>query len=206
MKDSRLEVYADVLAFLGNSLLKPITQTPSVGLESSFWETFPNFDNEEVQKGIDKCLEFARKAGKRKEAGEDVVENTAVEYTKLFIGPPSPSAFPWETMYQGKDISVGFGEPTIKMQNILRDMGLEVSNSNNQYADHIGIELLALSEMCRRVNGGELSLEDMKFFIDEHPRAWIGALRDKVSEVYPDGYYACILDLSDAVMRSLENA
>ena len=36
------------------------------------------------------------------------------------------------------------------MQRLLREAGLEVSNENNQYADHIGIELLYASVLCQR--------------------------------------------------------
>lgn len=150
MNNERLIEYADAFAFLGNSLLKPMSQTQDVGLDPEFWLAFPKFDSDLVVEYIGRCTEFADGAFVAASMGRDMVEEVSVEYTKLFIGPPAPVAPPWETMNREEGVSVGFGQPTIDMQNILRDMGLEVNNANNQYADHIGLELLTLSEMCRR--------------------------------------------------------
>ena len=33
--------YGDMLAFIGNSLLKPMTQTQPVGLDPLFWKSLP---------------------------------------------------------------------------------------------------------------------------------------------------------------------
>ena len=38
------------------------------------------------------------------------------------------------------------------MRERLRALGLELCNENNQYEDHVGIELLYLSELCRRAS------------------------------------------------------
>jgi hypothetical protein len=35
-------------AFLGNSLLAPMTQTGDYGLDPSFWESFPSFGNKGI--------------------------------------------------------------------------------------------------------------------------------------------------------------
>lgn len=204
MSNYGLSTYADVFAFCGNSLLKPMTQTEEVGLDPAFWDAFPDFNDREIVSAIGRCKAFAEGAQRRKDEGEDVVERTAVEYTKLFIGPPSPAAPPWETMNRADGVVVGFGEPTVQMQSILRDMDLEVSNENNQYADHFGIELLVLSEMCRRLEGGTYEYEHAMEFLSKHPRSWVDSLRDKVNESYPDGYIIGIIDLSKNLMTALE--
>lgn len=198
------QALSDAFAFLGNSLLAPMTQTEAVGLDPAFWQAFPTFDNDEVAQAVQACEAYAQQTAQRAAEGENVVQNCAVEYTHLFVGPPRPAAAPWETMYraqaamqkaaadaqkaaaensdgapavrdvaanpQGADSAasyaaprqaaampasvVGFGQATFEMQDLLRKAGLQVQNENNQYADHMGIELLLLSELCRRAAAG----------------------------------------------------
>ena len=151
---------SEAYAFVGNSLLKPMTQTSDVGLDPAFWEAFPTFGGSEVA-GV--CAALAAYALAAREAaasdGRDAVECCAVEYTRLFVGPPRPAAAPWETMYRGGaavgGATVGFGQATFEMRALLREAGLEVKNENNQYEDHIGIELLYLSALCARAAEGE---------------------------------------------------
>ena len=122
--------------------------------------------------------------------------DVAVEYTRLFVGPPSPAAAPWETMYRAGNASVGFGEATFHMRQLLREHDLELSNENHQYEDHMGIELLLLSELCRAQD--VLATQN---FIAEHPLAWIDAFASKVSESFPQGYYAALLALTRALLE-----
>lgn len=143
-RDLPWKTFSEAYGFLGNSLLKPMTQTPTIGLDPTFWEAFPTFGDDAVAESVAACASFAQAAG------EDDVEGVAVEYTRLFVGPPSPAAPPWETLYRAEGATVGFGEATFQMRALLRDAGLELSNENHQYEDHMGIELLYLCEMCRR--------------------------------------------------------
>ena len=135
---------SETYGFIGNSLLKPMNQTPSIGLDPAFWDEFPAaFSGERVDVGLAKLRDYAAAAS---ELGEErAIENASVEYTRLFIGPPAPVAPPWETMNRADGVTVGFGEATFAMRRLLRDAGLELKNENNQYEDHIGIELLYLS-------------------------------------------------------------
>ena len=63
------EIASQAFAFLGNSLLAPMSQTSPAGLLPEFWEEFPDFDNKEVGDAIEGCLEFAREAHRREGAG-----------------------------------------------------------------------------------------------------------------------------------------
>ena len=152
-KEIPWKTLSEAYAFIGNSLLKPMTMTSTVGLDPAFWEAFPSFDDEAVAEAVAACARYAEGAVQRAEAGEDEPQRAAVEYTKLFVGPPSPAAAPWETMYRGENVTVGFGQATFEMRELLREAGLEVRNVNNQYEDHLGIELLYLSSLCARADG-----------------------------------------------------
>lgn len=214
---------ADAYAFLGNSLLRPMSQTADVGLDPEFWGAFPDFGDEHVAEAADALGLWAGSLGVGREKN---VTNVSVEYTALFVGPPSPAAPPWETMNRREGASVGFGEATFQMREVLRSLGLEAAGPSNQYEDHLGIELLCLSEMCRRRAWAcdmatvasevaareadaspdkgalvrELSDEEVAAFIDDHPLGWIEALEAKVQDAYPDGYFAHVLTLARALL------
>ena len=192
----------ETYGFIGNSLLKPMNQTPPIGLDPAFWGDFPTaFSGEHVAGGLAKLRAYAADA--QALGDEKAVERAAVEYTRLFIGPPAPVAPPWETMNRADGATVGFGEATFQMRRLLREAALEMKNENNQYEDHIGIELLYLSELCRRCAGGESGHDaegKIACFIDEHPLSWIEALREKVDAEYPRGYITGLLELAEGVL------
>ena len=207
---------SEAYAFFGNSLLAPMTQTSSVGLDRTFWEAFPDFGSADVRAAAEACAGFARKAQAACEAeGKDAVERCAVEYTKLFIGPPKPAAAPWETMYRDAKAQIGFGGPTIQMRALLREAGLAVSNDNRQYEDHMGLELLFLSTLCARMSeaasGSGCSASDdaelvptaefVARFVDEHPLGWIADFQEAVAASRPGCYFDHLLAVASAVLR-----
>lgn len=185
---------ADVYAFIGNSLLKPMTQTAAVGLDPEFWEAFPSFEDAKVCVALATCKAYALAACAKGE--QQALTDVAVEYTRLFVGPPSPAAPPWETMYRAGGASVGFGEATFQMRQLLRERGLRLSNENNQYEDHMGIELLYLSELCRTQDAPAV-----QSFAVAHPSSWIDVFAAKVTESFPQGYYAALLVLVRALLN-----
>lgn len=194
---------SEAYAFVGNSLLKPMTMTATVGLDPAFWESFPTFDDGAVVEAATACARYAEAAAQRAEAGEDEPQRAAVEFTKLFVGPPSPAAAPWETMYRGQDVTVGFGQATFEMRALLREAGLEVKNENNQYEDHMGIELLYLSALCARVDAGgddAPAPDAVAGFIESHPLSWVEAFRARIAETAPDGYFASLVGLAQAML------
>lgn len=186
---------AETYAFLGNSLLEPMTRTPTLGLDPAFWESIPNFGDPAVAAAAQTCANFAANAG------EDAVERCAVEFTHLFVGPPKPAAPPWETMYASENVTVGFGQATFDMRTLLREAGLEVKNENNQYEDHLGIELLYLATLCGRAAAGEeLDPASVVAFIDKHPLSWIEAFHARIAEARPGGYFDGLVAFAHAML------
>nr|WP_241157233.1 molecular chaperone TorD family protein [Adlercreutzia sp. ZJ242] len=126
-----------------------MNQTSHEGVDPEFWAVFPDLGDGAVRAAADKLSGWARRVG---EAGEEAaVQEAAVEHTRLFVGPPKPAAAPWETFHRGSsEVSVGFSRATYEMRALLRKAGLELSGPSNQYEDHMGVELLLLSELCRQ--------------------------------------------------------
>ena len=194
---------SEALAFIGNSLLSPMNQTGALGIDPAFWDAFPAFGDGAVRTAVASCRDYAFAAQESARDGGDPVQAASVEFTKLFVGPPRPAAAPWETFYRsgGSDAAIGFGQATFEMRGLLRDAGLEVSNDNNQYADHMGIELLLLSELVGRAADGEGSPEEAAEFARSHPASWIGQFREKVDEAAPEGYFSRLTSLAEALLR-----
>ena len=218
---------ADAYAFLGNSLLRPMRQTADAGLDPEFWAAFPDFGSEDMAHAVDSMALWAedRAGSEHEKTRDEVLTDVSVEYTQLFVGPPTPAAPPWETFNRREGVTVGFGEPTFQMREVLRGLGLEAAGPSNQYEDHLGIELLCLSEMCRRRAWAldlaatareaaareaeaadtaaltrELSDDEVAAFIDGHPLGWIDTLEAKVEATYPDGYFVHLLTLTRALL------
>ena len=257
--------YAEALAFLGNSLLSPMSQTLDVGLRAEFWRAFPDFCDKEVRRALDNLAHYAqafnpddlstnaqtfgmqglshaqgtsgveglpRAQASMRDAqffledtvvGIDPVTAVSVEFTHLFVGPPSPAAAPWETFYRDKEVTSGFGNATLEMRKALRELGLQVLNKNNQYDDHVGIELLYISALCSSVvssleessnlaTGKEsdadkgcaegITASDIEF-IQIHPLSWIGKFHEAIRKEAEGGYYDNLVRLTQALLYSL---
>lgn len=198
---------ADALAFCGNSLLVPMTQRTGVGLDPAFWESFPSFGDQGVADAVQGCAAWAAECERRCNAArQDVVERCAVECTRLFVGPPHPAAAPWESAHRaamdGTDPTVGFGRATFEMRELLRKAGLQLCNENRQYEDHMGIELLLLSELCRRAAAGDgLAATQASAFAADHPATWVEGLRSAAAEAVPNGYYVGLLGVTAALLN-----
>lgn len=164
-----------------------------MGLDPAFWEAFPDFGSQEVAHAAAGCAAFARSLEDMSE--EDAVERVDVEFARLFVGPPHPAAAPWETMHRAGGTTVGFGQATFEVRAWMRQAGLQVSNANNQYEDHMGLELLLLSELCRAQDQRALA------FLQEHPLAWIRSLQEKVDHAVPQGYFSNLLRLTAALLE-----
>ncbi|WP_314010939.1 molecular chaperone TorD family protein [Cryptobacterium curtum] len=205
---------AAAFAFLGNSLLKPMSQGEPVGLNSVFWQNFPDFESHEVALAVNQCSDYvcrsitdSDKANFYDSSISVAIRSVSAEFTRLFVGPPKPLAAPWETLHLASGASVGFGQPTFDMQDLLRCHNLEIHNKNNQYADHIGIELLFLSVLCRDVadvvDTKDFAAAEMKVqeYVATHPARWVASLADAVAHAEPEGYFICLLNLTTALLN-----
>lgn len=202
-------VASQLYAFLGNSLLSPMSRTESVGLDPAFWRELGGLLDGALADSAESLASWAERAS-ADAARSETVQRVSVEFTKLFVGPPKPAAAPWESANGPVDSHVGFGEATFAMRERLRALGLELCNENNQYEDHVGIELLYLSELCHRASeeasgaacdAAAPDAEEIASFIREHPLAWVPRLREKVAASQPEGYFIRLLDVVLALLK-----
>ena len=82
----------------------------------------------------------------------------------------------------------------------LRNLGLAVSNDNNQYADHIGIELLYVSECLRRASqGDDALLGEAVAFSRDSAIPWMRSFCAKVYEA-DSAYYSMLSRFACALL------
>lgn len=76
-------------AFFGNSLLSPMNRTETVGLDPAFWHDLAGLLGGAIARPAQDCAAWAERA-----AGDcsrdELVQRVSVEFTHLFVGPPSP--------------------------------------------------------------------------------------------------------------------
>lgn len=194
--------YSQAFAFLGNSLLAPMTQTGPMGLDPVFWRAFPAFGDGGVAEAASLMEGTAISLVGYADTLDGAMHAVSAEYTRLFIGPPKPAAAPWETFYASPGATVGYGQPAVEMNRTLSSLGLEVGGAGNQYPDHMGIELLCLAEMHARARSGEAGFaERAGEFAADVPGRWADDFRRRVLEREPAGYYAALLSLVCALLR-----
>lgn len=197
---------AEVYALLGNALLIVPSDPELPYFSVAFWAEFPDaLSNEKISKGLGKIAGYLAVQVACSEGG---CERVALEFTHLFIGPPEPAAAPWESLNRGGEGAVGYGKPALAMARLLADKGLEVSNKNNQYPDHLGIELLFLAFLCEQYETDASKADDaeVRAFIEDYPLGWVATLREKVEAAYPDGFYAGLLLLVEGTLRWHQDA
>ena len=213
------EAFAQVapwLAIAGNALLTSPSQAGAAGevlFDAGLWEELAACEDAEIAAAAAELAAFAR--------GESAAQRASVEFAHLFVGPPKPAVAPWETFYRQQGCAVGFGEATHTMRAALRDNGLELAQAGRQYEDHMGIELLLASELCRRAGDvswdtrtgcrcpsqvecddeeGE-SAERAAKFVRTRPLSWMPTFRQAVERERPQGFYTPLLELTQALLE-----
>lgn len=195
------QTLGQLYAFFGNSLLSPMNRTETVGLNPRFWRDLAGLLGGVIARPAQHCAAWAELAADDC-SRDELVQHVSIEFTHLFVGPPSPAAPPWESANGLVESHVGFGEATYLMRDRLRALGLAQCGPGNQFEDHVGIELLYLSELCQRIANAQAStcgsadvrVEELEHFVREHLLCWIGRFCNKVAVSRPDGYFVHVLD------------
>jgi TorA maturation chaperone TorD len=208
---------AELYSFLGNSLLKIMSPETSVGLDPVFWENFaanfgleqlneqraPKLVNERCGSALVSLRRVARELSSFPQ--KKAIERVGVEYTRLFVGPGTPAAPPWETLYR-EGGTVLFGQPTIDMRRLFSRAGVQASPESHQFEDHLGFELLYLAMTSARLAelppGSESAASlahERQVFLQKHPLSFIEPLYEKAQHASKErslvGYYLALISL-----------
>jgi TorA maturation chaperone TorD len=131
---------------------------------------------------------------------QELLENLAVEYTRLFVGPGKHIS-PHESVQHKKEgVQSGqlWGELTAEVKKIIESSGLEYTSEYTGMPDHISVELEFMQQVVRREDQAwgadddetaRLCLKNEKKFIDEHLSGWIPEFCEKVIEAAEMPFY-----------------
>jgi len=135
--------------------------------------------------GITLGKEFYQKSEKA------LVEELAVEYARLFLGPSEPIS-PHESVHKevdGGDWGALWGQETVKVKRFIESAGLEYTPDYTGIPDHISVELEFLQKLSLResaawaegdTEGALYGLKMEKMFIQDHLFKWVPLFCDKI--------------------------
>lgn len=131
------------------------------------------------------------------------------EYTRLFVGPGQPEAFPLESPYRSHEATY-FQENTVRVRAEYRARGLEPRRLGHTPDDHVALECALMSELADRslaaFRSGDAaafaaSLRDAASFSSSH-LSWaddfaLACRRGKTARLYPQMAEALAAFVSD---------
>jgi TorA maturation chaperone TorD len=121
---------------------------------------------------------------------EDMLDDLAVEYAGLFLGPGGHIS-PHESVHHQRGDGSGllWGESTAEVKRFIESTGLSYDSEYKGLPDHISVELEFMQQLTLREeqawkdedeDGALECLKTEKKFIEEHLVRWVPAFCDKV--------------------------
>ncbi len=135
-----------------------------------------------------------------KKPEKELLENLAVEYAYLFLGPGKHIS-PHESVHHKKEGGQSgqlWGELTAEVKTIIESSGLEYKSEFTGMPDHISVELEFMQHVVQREAQAReacddktvlLCLKNEKKFIDEHLFCWIPDFCEKVIKTAESPFY-----------------
>ena len=138
---------------------------------------------------------------------DELLEEMAVEYTRLFLGP-GKHVSPHESVHhEREDGQWGqlWGASTVEVRKFIEGTGLRYETKYRGLPDHIGVELEFLEALTRREEeawaeddeeGVRRCLAVERRFLDEHLLRWVVPFCDKVIAAAELSFYRSLASLT----------
>lgn len=140
---------------------------------------------------------LSESANKNAQRLDEWLEDLAIEYARLFVGPKNPPAVPYASFYLSEPRSLMTDE-TIDVRKRYLEAGMAVKNLYSIPDDHVGIELefiyyltqkiIEYFEQGKREEASRL-FEIRSDFLSEHMASWLPFFADKVIEFSAEDFY-----------------
>lgn len=121
----------------------------------------------------------------------ELIENLAIEYTRLFLGPGKHIS-PHESIHNERDDGdwgTHWGASTVEVKKFVESLGLKYKETDTSIPDHISVELELMQKVIdkeretRSENSEKEALHYLKIeklFMDDHLIKWIPGFCDKI--------------------------
>lgn len=126
------------------------------------------------------------------------VDEAAQEYVRVFVGPETLKADPWESVHlTGKRVL--FQPNVLDVRDAYREAGFLPAKYRQVSDDFIGLECDFMAKLAQRALAAfqqsdegacRTDLERSKAFLEGHILTWAGSFTQRVEEYYPGGFYA----------------
>lgn len=138
---------------------------------------------------------------------KDLIEDLAVEYTRLFLGP-GKHVSPHESVHhdiQGGDWGKLWGKSTVEVRAFVKTLGLKYKEDDHSIPDHISVEFEMMQKVIEKEaeeweknnnDEGLALLKIEKKFIEEHLIKWIPVFCSKVIAQADHAFYREIAELT----------
>jgi len=166
--------------------------------------------------GVFSALGIKLNNGFLKKPEHELLENLAVEYARLFIGPGKHIS-PHESVHHKRDdgqCGQLWGSSTAEVKRIIESAGLSYQPEYTGLPDHISVELefmqqVTLAEEKAWEDGDKklafACLENEKKFIEEHLAEWIPDFCDKVINRAESPFYRVMAELTQKFIEFEKN-
>ncbi|MDN3698098.1 molecular chaperone TorD [Vibrio cortegadensis] len=189
------EKRAEIYWWLSSLFAKELTQQELDSYNSQEIRTFLTGlgENETLKPSIDKLVDALNRLQNR----EDAQLELSADYCDLFLKSDKNAALPYASMYIGKQGLLN-DVPAQEMAALMSKHGIAVSESLNEPADHIAIELDFLGNLIIRSNELEQekhlddALIEQESFIQTHILSWIPQFSAKCDQYDEFGFYASV--------------
>lgn len=143
---------------------------------------------------------------------KQLVEDLAIEFTRLFIGPGS-----YHSPHESMNVEARFGErqslwgpQTVEVKKFMQAAGLKVDDSFGGMPDHLSAELEFMQKLAgeeavawagadEELAGNLLHIQ--KKFYDEHLSMWVGNFCDKIIEDSEHPFYGKFAGLTKGFLE-----
>jgi TorA maturation chaperone TorD len=139
---------------------------------------------------------------------EELLEDLAVEYTRLFLGP-GKHVSPHESVHRtdGKptDVGVLWGAATVEVKKFVESLGLKYREGAHNIPDHISHEMELMQKVVEREceawkkeETGEAlyCLKVEKMFLEDHLVKWVPAFTRQVIDLAEHRFYREIAEVT----------
>lgn len=125
------------------------------------------------------------------QAEEELLEDLAIEYTRLFLGPGKHLS-PHESVHHERDDGKWgqlWGDSTVEVKKFVEGLGLEYKKSDTSIPDHISVEMEMMQKLILRerlawdedkADDALYCLKAERMFVEDHLIKWVPQFCSKV--------------------------
>ncbi len=141
---------------------------------------------------------------------DELLEDLAIEYTRLFIGP-GRHVSPHASVHLGGEEGSLWGGSTVAVKRYIESLGFEFEPRYRGLPDHVGVELELMERLARaeaeawREGDGDAAvrcLEVQQTFLEQHMMKWLPGFCKKVADAASLAFYREMAELTAAFVGS----